>query len=189
MLFIDPTVKGGSKPLTDEGALVSVRVSKHTFVRFVTLIVILKKLKLCSRSESMHWSIRLDEMGRVRGKHWERKENTEGDRQRGFSFFLLSDINQAVVKPMGNVPVLGTDPERCRDTWCPPAAAPAPARRRLGGTAGLRVNRGKQTVFQRACLPSFILILYTNTQLLPDFSTKYDFCWANHIRMDAAGIH
>lgn len=39
-------------------------------------------------------------------------------------------------------------------------------------------------------VPSFSsLILYTNMRLLPDFSTKYDFCWANYIRMDAAGIH
>lgn len=189
MPLVGPTVKGGSKPLTDEGALVSVHVSKHTFIRLVTLIVILKMLKFCSRSESMNRSMTLDEMGRVRGKRWESEESTEGDRQRGFGFFLLSDKNQAVVRPVGNVPVLGTNPERCKDTWCPRAAAPAPARRRLGGTAGLRVNQGKQPVFQRAFLPSFILILYTNMQLLPGFSTKYDFCWANHIRMDAAGIH
>ena len=44
-------------------------------------------------------------------------------------------------------------------------------------------------MFQRSFLPSFILILYTNKQLLLDFSTKYDFCRANYIRMDAAGIH
>lgn len=81
---------------------------------------------------------------------------------------------------MGKVPVLWANPERWKDGGQQP---------RRGGTGGPGTNLGKQPVLQRGFRLSFILILYTDTQPLPDFSTKCDFCWANYIRMDAAGIH
>lgn len=117
----------------------------------------------------------------------EREESTEDDGQMGFNFFPPSLIKSGCSGADGERPGTVAKPRKMQKH---PAAAPAPGRRRrLGGTAGLGIQRGKQPVFQRGFLLSFILILYTDTQLLPGFSTKYDFCWANYIRMDAAGIH
>lgn len=73
-------------------------------------------------------------------------------------------------------------PERCRDIW--EQQHQPQVKGKAGGTTGWAQAWGSSHF-----LPSFILILNTNMPLLPGFYTKYDFCWANYIRMDATGIH
>lgn len=155
-----------------------------------------KKAKTFS-SKSTHWSMDAwDEMrwGRYGGSAGEgttaQREESWGWWADGTRFLsAISGKTRLQWSRQGMSWYWGQTPKDAA-IWSPRAAAPAPGRRRrLGGSAGLSLKPVKQPVFPHSFLLSFILILYTNTQLLPGFSTKYDFCWANYIRMDATGIH